>query len=261
MKRIALMFLALSLASSVHAQTKMFINRTNGTDSLLLSEIRSITFRTTPSVPVEGLVAYYSFSGNADDASGNGNNGTLAGSAQLVADKRGNASSACSFNGSSSYVDVPNSTSLQLATNKFTFTLWFNTTASASETAPFLSKNNSTSDLPQYTLVLNPIASIHCGITDTTNTMHWADKDFAFQTGHWYFLAATWDGDSARVFVNDSLVSTTKLKYKMKVDSHPLALGRDTGGTIDYYKGVMDEIRIYNRALSRGEILGIYQSY
>src|ERR1700721_3520704 len=69
-----------------------------------------------------GLVAYYPFNGNANDASGNGNNGNVAG-ATLTADRFGNPNSAYSFNGKSNYIRVPNSDSLQL-TNDFTLTAW-----------------------------------------------------------------------------------------------------------------------------------------
>jgi len=71
-----------------------------------------------------GLVAYYPFNGNANDASGNGNNGIVNG-ATLTADRFGNPNSAYSFNGASDYIRVPNSNSLQL-TNDFTLSAWIN---------------------------------------------------------------------------------------------------------------------------------------
>jgi hypothetical protein len=58
-----------------------------------------------------GLVAYYPFNGSFNDASGNGNNPSFS-NAVLTADKNGNARSACQFNGSSQYIRIPNSPSL-----------------------------------------------------------------------------------------------------------------------------------------------------
>src|SRR5215203_3476019 len=58
-----------------------------------------------------GLVAYYPFNGNANDASGNGNN-PIFNNAALTADRLGNANNAYSFNGIDNYIRIPNSSSL-----------------------------------------------------------------------------------------------------------------------------------------------------
>lgn len=71
-----------------------------------------------------GLVAYYPFSGNANDASGNGNNGTVYGPV-LTNDVFGSSSSAYQFDGVNDYVSIPNSSTLSF-TDNFSFSLWFN---------------------------------------------------------------------------------------------------------------------------------------
>src|SRR5438552_10965983 len=68
-----------------------------------------------------GLVAYYPFSGNANDASGNGLNGTING-ATLIQDRFGRPNSAYSFNGSSSYISFANTPTTQ--TNNWTISSW-----------------------------------------------------------------------------------------------------------------------------------------
>jgi hypothetical protein len=87
----------------------------------------------------DGLVAYYPFNGNANDASGNGNNGIVVG-ATLTADRFGNPNSAYSFNGTSDYIRVPNSSSLQL-TNDFTLTAWINCQGSTGAAQDILTKH------------------------------------------------------------------------------------------------------------------------
>src|SRR5271154_1890700 len=74
-------------------------------------------------VPTDSLLGWWPFTGNANDASGNGNNGTVHG-ATLTNDRFGNPNSAYSFDGSS-YIDVPESDSLEL-TNDFTLSAWIN---------------------------------------------------------------------------------------------------------------------------------------
>ena len=72
----------------------------------------------------DGLVAYYPFDGNANDASGNGNHGVVHG-ATPTTDRFGNANSAYGFNGDDcGYVEVPNSTGLQCITRAITISAW-----------------------------------------------------------------------------------------------------------------------------------------
>ena len=79
-------------------------------------------------VPSTGLVGYWPFNGNANDESGNGNNGTVNG-ATLTTDRLGNANSAYSFNGTTQEIVVPNSPSLNFETaNAFTISYWVSVT-------------------------------------------------------------------------------------------------------------------------------------
>src|SRR4051794_3817806 len=70
-----------------------------------------------------GLVAYYPFNGNANDASGNGRNGTVHG-ATLAADRFGNTNAAYSFNGTSAYITTPLTNAM--FSGDFTASVWFN---------------------------------------------------------------------------------------------------------------------------------------
>ena len=74
------------------------------------------------SVPTNGLVAYYPFNGNANDASGNGNNGTIHGALNTT-NRFGTTSSALSFNGSNAYVDFGSPGLLAFPSN-FTVSAW-----------------------------------------------------------------------------------------------------------------------------------------
>ncbi|MDR1813996.1 MAG: C10 family peptidase [Tannerella sp.] len=76
---------------------------------------------TLPAIPTNGLVAYFPFNGNANDASGNGNHGTVHG-ATLTTDRFGKANNAYYFDGNSAYIDGSFKNNLA----RFTITLWFN---------------------------------------------------------------------------------------------------------------------------------------
>ena len=77
-------------------------------------------------VPTNGLVGWWPFNGNANDESGNGNNGTVNG-ASLTSDRFGNGGKALSFDGLSNYVEVPHSSTFN-STNKITISLWIKPT-------------------------------------------------------------------------------------------------------------------------------------
>ena len=73
-------------------------------------------------IPTSGLVAYYPFNGNANDNSGNGNNGIVT-NATLTTDRFGNANSAYNFNGNS-LITVTSSTTIQSISNNYSFSVW-----------------------------------------------------------------------------------------------------------------------------------------
>jgi hypothetical protein len=76
----------------------------------------------------DGLVAYYPFSGNANDVTGNGNNGT-AYNATLTTDRFDNTNQAYAFNGTNAYIQVGDLPDLRI-TNSLTMSAWINPTGS-----------------------------------------------------------------------------------------------------------------------------------
>ena len=94
---------------------------------LLLLSVFSVTLGTAQSVPnyvpTNGLVGWWPFNGNANDISGNGNNGTVYG-ATLTNDRNGNLNSAYDLDGSNDYIQIP--TSNFTNDSGFTFSIWLN---------------------------------------------------------------------------------------------------------------------------------------
>jgi hypothetical protein len=95
------------------------------TITLLLLFTTSILFSQLPNyVPSNGLIGWWPFTGNANDLSGNGNNGVING-ATLTLDRLGNANCAYSFNGINTSIQVQSNSTL-LLTNNYTLNGWFN---------------------------------------------------------------------------------------------------------------------------------------
>jgi len=72
-------------------------------------------------------------------------------------------------------------------------------------------------------------------------------------TGVWTHLAGTYDGSTLKLYINGNLVSSKSVSGAATTSSNPLRIG---GNTVwgEYFNGLIDEVRIYNKALSQSEI-------
>ena len=146
-----------------------------------------------------GLIACYPFSGNTQDQSGYNNHGTNIG-ASLTTDRFGNANSAYSFNGSSSYISVANSTSLSSPTSNLTIAFWTNISSWYAESgfyfAPVLCKSNSsTSCHYRVSLMDNAINCI-------MNNKQWYYLNGANNLNQWNFYVFTINGNLLSYYKN-----------------------------------------------------------
>ena len=192
-----------------------------------------------------GLVSAYSFNEGTgtvlNDVSGNSNNGTISNATWSASGKYG---SALSFNGSTSRVDILDSASLDLTTG-LTMEAWVRpTTLSAWRTVLMKEQTGGL----VYGLYANsdtnrPSAHVILGAENDTR----GTAKLAVNT--WTHLAATYDGSVLRLYVNGMQVSTRTLGGSILTSTSPLRIG---GNSIwgEYFAGLIDEVRIYNRALT-----------
>jgi hypothetical protein len=205
------------------------------------------TFTTTSLVP--GLVAQYTFNEGAGssviDSSGNGNVGTLVGASWSTTGKYKNA---LSFNGTSSRIDVLDSPSLHLTT-AMTLEAWVKPTVVSSIWQDVISKGN----VNYYLMASSSTSGRPTGGGTFGGSAKGTFAPSALTANTWTHLAATYDGGAIRLYVNGTLVSTTAQTGTIKISPNPLQIG---GNTISgqYFKGLIDEIRIYNRALNQTQI-------
>src|SRR3990167_996949 len=123
MKNVTLFILVVLFTQLSFSQTMTFHKKNSTTVNFQLSQVDYITFSIgQDTIPIQGLVAYYPFNGNTNDESGNGNNGTLYGPT-LTTDRFGNPNKAYSFNGTSDYIRVSDSQSLDIG-DSLTITAW-----------------------------------------------------------------------------------------------------------------------------------------
>ncbi|MCD6065969.1 MAG: 5-Nucleotidase domain protein [Bacteroidetes bacterium] len=217
-------------------------------------------------LPTIGLTAYYPFNGNAVDASGNGNNGTVNG-ATLVNDRFGNCNSAYSFNGTSNYIVVPNATDVDMgATEDFTVAFWVKT-ASGNANGPMLSKSTVGVFNGYQFFSDNTIAAGYCSSPGQLSFYTASDAfEDACANGpvaddytNWYFITGKYDHilNKSYLYVNGMLQGDIGESSGTISTIENLYLGCATNGTL-FFAGLLDDIRIYKRLLSNTEITTLY---
>jgi hypothetical protein len=211
--------------------------------------------------PTNGLVAYYPFNGNANDESGNGNHGSVTG-AVLNLDKEGKSNSAYYFNGSSSFISVAHSSSLNLTTEA-TFSAWVKFESKGTTHQKIVDKiTDGTSD--GYLMDVgsyNPSTLRFIGGTQSGigyDYIYDGNVDFSI----WKHVAITFNSQTVKLYINGVLENViTTNGSNIQTNNNPLIIGASNNFHPNYFtKGSMDEIRIYNRALSDTEILAVYNN-
>jgi len=209
-----------------------------------------------PYVPINGLVGWWPFNGNANDESGNGNNGTV-NEAILTNDRFGNANKAYSFDGISDYIDCGNSNSVNIL-GDITISAWIYTNnfnidhgivsksglydlvLSAPFTQPPLDKLRFEADSAPF-LFSNPI-----------------------QSNQWFHVVATYSSTNGKsIYLNGTLFAfDPQVGVFTSNNSFNLYLGSHQPFAVDYWSwdGKLDDIGIWNRALTEQEITNLYNS-
>jgi len=209
-----------------------------------------------------GLVGYYPFSGNADDESGNGNDGTVYG-ANLTTDRFGVEDSAYSFDGVADWIRVEDSVSLDIS-DELTLSAWIYGES-------FEGIDTIVHKFSAYGLHYNHIAFQGQGAENAVNLIlnsgGWNLFNHPFQPeiNVWYNITATYDGSYVRNYLNGNLEEDFEYDQPIQTSSGSLAF-IIIGGWVDpadpnrdqFFHGVIDDIRIYNRALSDAEINLLY---
>ncbi len=201
----------------------------------------------------EGLVAHYPLDGNAQDISGNNNHGQPNSTAVPTTDRFDNPGSAYYFNGLNSQIVIPGSTSLDspdMASTQFAWIRLEGFSQVGSNFGPILMKSTSSVNEFMYRL---DVSSGGFGVA-FGNWYTSAGATYSTPLETWFNIAATWDGQTARFYVNGAFIGEDDITATVNADGRSLVIGADYPGAYESFWGKIDDVRIYNRALSDGEI-------
>lgn len=212
-------------------------------------------------IPTNGLVGYWPFNGNAYDMSGNGNNGTLINGPTLTTDRFGNANKAYNFVGTSyQEIQVPANASLQPA-GAVTMAAWVYLTSTSTWATVICKRYDNNNDpYNSYGLGLNTFptnSKWSGGISNgTVGSLSSAVSSANAPLNQWVFLVSTYDGANVKLYENGVLVATTPKTGNIGYSSLPFRIGGAVNG--QNMTGKIDDVRIYNRAISACEVLELY---
>ena len=223
---------------------------------------------------LQGLVAYYPFNGNANDESGNGSN-AAATDVNLTADRLGRSGQAANFNGSSSVLTLPASQLLLAGSSQATISEWVRLDATNSEQTLF--------GFGIDTYYIAPPGPVGLALSvypaGQLNVWTCSDSDrnlstTLFSTNVWYHLVVVYDGQAPsysnkiKMYFNGIQDHVSQVKPQVI----PLTIPQSANGSwlgarsrglpatymISYLAGTLDDVRIYNRALSSNEVSQLY---
>jgi len=260
---------AIDLATAVKASTQYSQQQVDNATANLRRAIIAFQSRLIQDVSADNLIAQWKFTGNANDASGHGHNGTLmtgyigGGSSpvdgntlpQLIADRFNVANSAYDFQ-TGANIEVPYTSDLN--PKELTITLW----VKRHETNP-----------DNYMFSLNTYNGFKFQLQGNNflfftfqgdNGYHDVDSNPGVVPADiWTYIAVSYTNGTMKFYVNDKLVKTVAVTGVPVTLPAPVnlvigqSLPKSKMGT-SYFKGSMDDIRFYSRALTDAEVLSIY---
>ena len=239
---------AATLADAVRAHNGVTISDTDLTK--LVAYLQQIGGDETaaPSPIIPGLVAAYSFNEGTGtavaDSSSGGNAGTAANTTWTTSGKFGNA---LVFNGSNARVTIPDSPSLRLTTG-MTLEAWVYPIVVDNAWRDVIYKGDDNYYLESSSTNASKLSG---GGTFRSAPIYGAA---ALPINTWSHVAVTYDRANLVLYVNGAQVATGAATANIETSANPLQIGGDTIYG-QYFNGRIDEVRVYNRALSAGEVL------
>ncbi len=208
------------------------------------------------------LVGWWNFnegSGTtAGDISGYDNHGNIIG-ATYVDGVPGTGGTALSFNGSSDYVSIPSNTLLKNSVkNSFTISAWVNSNATGDQYGIFTISGSYTNGWTVY-LRQGPQFSF-IGFIDGSSTGTKTTPAGEIKSNEWYNIIYSFDGSRIRGYVNGELKHNSTLEGEFDINpTNNTLTGRDPSiASPGYWNGLIDDVRIYSRALTAQEIQALY---
>jgi len=215
-----------------------------------MSLLSSSGHRQLKDIPLEGLVAAWHFDENsgttAGDAMGS-HDGTVTGAEWVP----GISNSALAFNGTNGQVQIPNGGNFNPTGEEISFSLWFNL-QEAGNYGAFIYQN------VKYLVWIDNVGKVSFALyTPTWHSIYidWANRIIDTD---WHHVAATYDGAQMKLYLDGTLMKTGDVTGPLQTSVFDVIIGNQS--SINHFGGIIDEVLVYDRALTATEVATIYST-
>ena len=211
-------------------------------------------------LPKDGLVGWWPFNGNANDESGNGNHGTVNG-ATLTTDRNGKDNKSYYFGDKYDVIRIKDNDKLDLKT-EYSISAWVktdeNTYGNITNYGAMIGKWGDNE--AAYLLSLSPNGNIYYCTRESSNTCITTTQNLNLNS--WYLITITQRNNNVTVFLNDKKIGELNNISNPNNNFNDLIFGSNDAYNLNWvgddFYGQLDDIAIYNRALSEAEIQALY---
>ncbi len=199
------------------------------------------------------LTAFYPFNGNANDESGNNNNGFVY-QAALTSDRFGNTNSAYSFDGVNDYIQIQNSSAINFQ-NSITLNFWMKVGNFFTDREAYPISHGNWENRWKISITDKKIRWTIKTSSETKDL----DSETELSLDSLYNVTAVYDGSDIEVYLNGELDAFSNFSGNILTTDIDLIFGQNLPGNNNYnFKGILDDIRIYNYALPYDQIQELY---
>lgn len=258
-KLILIALLVVAIPANANVVTK------SGKQTIVKSGKTWVVAKTNTVFLTQGLVGYWTLDGKdtnwyttkTNDLSGNGNTGTITNMSTSTAPAAGKIGQAFKFDGVDDYVLMAgNPVSLQ-TTAAFTLSAWIKASTNVSDYRTIFNKETSSTDR-NYWLALDITTGklvLRFSVAGVAKTF---TSNAALNDNKWHYVTATYDGSFVNIY-SDGVSVMTPAAQTGSANNTANSLRIGTQLSTRYFIGVIDDVRIYNRALSLPEIRALYR--
>jgi hypothetical protein len=216
-------------------------------EKMFLNAVRYMMTNKPSDPSVDGLVAHYELENDAVDSSGNGLDGVLMGEPNFA---EGIIGMALDADGVDDYIDCSNDVSFDM-TEQITVSAWLNLRSINTAWQAAVAKGENAWRLGN----VNEDPRFHFGITiwnapDTASI----DGETAFELGEWHNVIGRFDGRNINVYVDGMLDGTVPTTVPIGTNTTSMFIGDNPEATGRYWDGLIDDVMIFNRAITPGEM-------
>ena len=214
-------------------------------------------------VPSDGLVGWWPVSGNANDQSGNANNGTVNG-ATLTTDRFGVSDKAYNFNGTSNSISVP--ANIKFTQNPITYSFWFNKVGpgrlcpgTSSESFQTIFSTGSYTQSRDISISTDNRLGVGRSIPSGCDNSMMIQTNLAINK--WNHIVLIYESNLVKIYMNGIHLGNYPFTCSVTTVNNTSYIGASNPATwacVGYFKGNLDDIGIWNRILDTNEIKLLY---